>query len=113
MIFERVKPTLVGVNLVDNTPLTTTEILSFVGQIAPVDGYREIPDSEATCPLTGRARKLVIETETLRCEAYYYQPFTVLNWNDINSNFTMRVETLPEFINGDNLYLILRKLNWN
>lgn len=102
VVYQRVKPFIRGLNIVTNQLIPYNEVLLNVSNYIPIDGYTEVGDKEAVCPMRGRMRRIIMRFSQAIYELDYYEPFFNLDWLVFDTE-EVRVETIPEFINHGNL----------
>lgn len=107
--YRRIKPTIIGVNKSTGDAIPTADVLLEVSNYIAIDGYYEVGNREAVCSLVGRKRKIRLEIGSRYYELDYYRPFTDIDWQLLEEE-KVACETIPEFINDDNLKIVMFRL---
>lgn len=105
--FKRYKPYIIGIDTLTNRTIPMNDVILQISQYIDMEGYFEVDNKEAICSSRGRKRKLILQKANKIYEFEYYQPFNMLDWS-VFTDENIAVETIPEFINDGDLYVILK-----
>lgn len=107
--FKLYRPFITGIDTNRNEFLEPSLILLTLSNYIDTQYYYEVSDKAKPCPLEGRPRRLVIEINPIIIEVEYPIPFIDIDWT-IFSDLDVKAETVPEFINNNQVNNFLK--NW-